>query len=136
MLTAFLGLIGCQLAGELIRAATLVPIPGPLIGMFLLAALLALRSEKVAGPIPPALDRTAETLIRLMGLLFVPAGVGIITDGDLLRREWLPILAGLIGSTLLSIAVTGLIMHWAMLPRRAAKTPARLFRYLAGFRHG
>jgi len=39
MLTAFLYLIGCQLIGELIREMFHLPIPGPVIGMFLLAAL-------------------------------------------------------------------------------------------------
>jgi len=47
-----------------------------------------------------------------MGLLFVPAGVGIIAEAGLLRQQWLPIVAALLGSTVLSIAVTGLVMHW------------------------
>ena len=46
-----------------------------------------------------------------MGLYFVPAGVGVITQAHLLRREWLPILCAVAGSTLLSIAVTGLAMR-------------------------
>jgi len=55
-----------------------------------------------------------------MGLLFVPAGVGIIATASLLRQEWLPIVAGLIGSTVLSLAVTGLVMHWTS---RSRSTP-------------
>ena len=62
-------------------------------------------------PIPPALDRTAETLISLMGLLFVPAGVGLIAEVHLLREQWLPILAGLLGSTVLSTVVTGMVVE-------------------------
>jgi holin-like protein len=46
-----------------------------------------------------------------MGLLFVPAGVGIITEGDLLRREWLPIIVALVGSTLIGLVATGWLMH-------------------------
>jgi hypothetical protein len=38
-----------------------------------------------------------------------------------LRAEWLPILAGLIGSTVLSLAVTGLVMHWTSSPRSDVK---------------
>ena len=68
-----------------------------------------------------ALGNTAETLIGHMGLLFVPAGVGIITELGVLRAEWLPITAGLIGSTVLSLAVTGLVMHWASSPRSDVK---------------
>jgi holin-like protein len=41
----------------------------------------------------------------------VPAGVGIITEGDVLRREWLPIVVALIGSTLVGLVATGWLMH-------------------------
>ena len=112
MLTAIFCLVGCQLAGELIREVTRLPVPGPVIGMFLLAATLAVRSRRSDGTVPTALDRTAETLIGVMGLLFVPAGVGVIAEADLLRQEWLPILAAVLGSTVLSVAVTGAVMHW------------------------
>jgi holin-like protein len=112
MLTAVLCLIGCQLIGEIVREVFHLPIPGPVIGMFLLAAVLAHRSGKAGGSIPASLDRAAEVLISHMGLLFVPAGVGIIAESGLLRQQWLPILAALLGSTVLSIAVTGLVMYW------------------------
>ena len=115
MLTALLSLIGCQLIGELIRNAFHLPIPGPVLGMFLLAAVLALhdrRRKPGADDTRASLERTAETLIAHMGLFFVPAGVGFIAEAGLLRQEWLPIVAALFGSTLLSITVTGLVMHW------------------------
>ena len=115
MLTALLSLIGCQLIGELIRDACHLPIPGPVLGMFLLAAVLAFHDRRRtpgADDTRASLEQTAETLIAHMGLFFVPAGVGIIAEAGLLRQEWLPIVAALFGSTLLSIAVTGLVMHW------------------------
>jgi holin-like protein len=112
MLTAILCLIGFQLIGETVREVFHLPIPGPLIGMFLLAAMLALRGGKPDRAIPASLERTAEVLIRHMGLLFVPAGVGIIAEAGLLRQQWLSIVAALLGSTVLSIAVTGLAMYW------------------------
>jgi holin-like protein len=124
MLTALLFLIGCQLIGELIREACHLPIPGPVLGMFLLAAVLAFqdrRRTRAADDTRAALERTAETLIAHMGLFFVPAGVGIIAEAGLLRQQWLPIVAALFGSTLLSIAVTGLVMHWAT---RSEKQPS------------
>jgi len=112
MLTAVLCLIACQLIGELVREAFHLPIPGPVIGMFLLAAALALRGGRADGAIPPFLEKVAETLIGHMGLLFIPAGVGVIAEAGLLRQQWLPIVAALLGSTFLSLAVTGLAMHW------------------------
>jgi holin-like protein len=116
MLAAFLSLVGCQLVGELIRQALHLPLPGPVIGMFLLATVLGLRGRRTnKAAIPQSLDTMAETLIAYMGLLFVPAGVGIVAQLGLLRQEWLPILVGVLGSTILSVAVTGLVMHLATL---------------------
>ncbi|HUN99414.1 MAG TPA: CidA/LrgA family protein [Bradyrhizobium sp.] len=121
MMMAFLTLIGCQLAGELVRSAIGLPVPGPVIGMFLLAAVLAFRSRysKLGeSDFGSSLERTADTLIGSMGLLFVPAGVGIISEAGLLRQEWLPIVAALLGSTILGLLATGLVMHWTGRPRK------------------
>jgi holin-like protein len=122
MLIALLTLIGCQFAGELLRSALALPVPGPVIGMFLLAAALAVRSRTTKtseNGFGHTLERTSETLIASMGLLFVPAGVGIISEAGLLRQEWLPIVAALFGSTILGLVVTGLVMHWTSRPRKA-----------------
>lgn len=117
MIAAFLVLIASELLGEVVRSAFDLPVPGPVIGMFVLAGILALREDRVGTPaIPDALRQTTETLIRHMGLLFVPAGVGIVAEAGLLRKEWLPVAAGLIGSTIASLAVTALVMHWTTRP--------------------
>jgi holin-like protein len=124
MIVAVLLLIACELVGEFAREALNLPVPGPVIGMFFLAAVLTLRKDRPdAKAIPDALGQTAETLISHMGLLFVPAGVGIIAEAGLLRQEWLPIAAGLIGSTVLSLVVTGLVMHWTTRPRDNTRLP-------------
>ena len=115
MIGAIFILLGCELLGELLRRALHLPIPGPVIGMLMLAAGMALfeqNNETPAGAAPvSALDRIAGALLKHMGLLFIPAGVGIIAEARLLRQEWLPIMAALVASTVLSLAVTGLIMH-------------------------
>jgi holin-like protein len=111
---AFAILVGCQLLGELLRQTLHLPLPGPLIGMFLLTLALLVggpgRSAAAGGP-PSWLVQTSNGLVSHMGLLFVPAGVGVIAELGLLRREWLPILAGLVVSTVLGLVVTGLVMH-------------------------
>ncbi len=111
MLLAVLVLMGCQLIGQGLRDALDLPVPGPVVGMFLLATVLVCRGGK--SRIPSPLETTAETLISCMGLLFVPAGVGIIAEAPLLGRQWFPIAAAVIGSTVLSLGVTGLVMHRA-----------------------
>ncbi len=110
-------IFGCQLAGELIVAATGVPVPGPVCGMALLFAGLVIR-----GAIPAELARVGDALLGNLSLLFVPAGVGVMLHARLMARDWLPIAAALVLGTGLTIAVTAALMAW--LSRRAvAKDP-------------
>ena len=46
MIAAIALLLVCQLLGELIHLATRLPLPGPVIGMFLLLGWLALRRRE------------------------------------------------------------------------------------------
>jgi holin-like protein len=111
LLNAFLILIGCQLLGELIRRAANLPIPSTVIGMFLLTAVLAIAGRRPEGEVRVSLAHTAEMLLALMGLFFVPAGVGVIAEVGLLKSQWLPISVAVVGSTVLSAVVTGWVMH-------------------------
>jgi holin-like protein len=107
-------LFGFQLLGEVLRRTLHLALPGPLIGMFLLAVALVVRGhlqESAAEAPPTPLVQTANGLIAYMGLLFVPAGVGIVAETGVLQQQWLPILAGLLVSTVLGLIVTGLVMH-------------------------
>jgi holin-like protein len=111
---AFLILVGCELIGEVLRRALHLPLPGPVIGMFLLALALIVGGDNQAGGVTDKysqLSRTANAVIANMGLLFVPAGVGVIAEFGELRQNWLPILVGLVVSTVLGLVVTGLVMH-------------------------
>jgi holin-like protein len=106
MSLAFLTLIlGLQLAGEVLRIALSLPVPGPVIGMGLLFFGLLLRKRA-----SPELETTAFALLENFGLLFVPAGVGVMLYFPLLAAEWRPVLAALVGSTVAAIAVTGWLM--------------------------
>lgn len=97
----------CQLIGELIAAASGLPIPGPVVGMALLFIGLLIR-----GSIPDDLGNAADGLLNHLSLLFVPAGVGVMLHIELIGKELLPVSAALVGSTILTIAVTGLLMAW------------------------
>ncbi|MBE2294939.1 MAG: CidA/LrgA family protein [Phycisphaerales bacterium] len=111
MIGALTLLLAFQLAGEIVVRWSGTPVPGPVIGMLLL--FLALRWYKV---LPDSLRITAETLLSHLSLLFIPAGVGIMRYGALLAEEWLAITITLILSTLITVAVTALVMealiHW------------------------
>lgn len=100
-------IFACQLAGELLVAATGAPVPGPVLGMMLLLAGLV-----VAGRLPDDLAKVGDALVGNLSLLFIPAGVGVMLHASLIGRDWLPITAALVASTAITIAVTALIMSW------------------------
>lgn len=98
----------CQLVGEIIAKAGGLPIPGPVIGMVILFCGLVLR-----GNLSPELETVTGFLHRYLPLLFVPAGVGVITSLDLLARSWVPLAGAIVIGTAVTIAVTGLVMQRA-----------------------
>jgi holin-like protein len=101
MIGAFLILLVCQVLGELAARLLGLPVPGPVIGTVLLLAVFMARG----GPTEPVRD-VARGLLLNLSLLFVPAGVGIMQYGERLMAEGLAIFTALIGSTILTIAVT------------------------------
>jgi holin-like protein len=103
-------LLVVQLIGEAIVAAADLPVPGPVVGMALLFAGLAVRDALAGGGVPEGLERTAGALLQHLSLLFVPAGVGVVLYLSVLREEWLPIAVAVVAGTMLAIAVTGAAM--------------------------
>lgn len=108
MVPALLCLLGCQLLGEALVQLTRAPVPGPVLGMLLLALWLGLVAR---GRIPAALGQTADVLLAHLSLLFVPAGVGVMLHFRRMADEWLPITVALVASTFLAIAATALVLH-------------------------
>ena len=110
-------IFSCQLAGELIVHFTGLPLPGPVIGMVLLFTYLVVNwrlAQADAGldatGIPVDLAKVGDALLSNLSLLFVPAGVGIMVHFSLLKNDWVPLSAAIVGSTILTIAVTAVLM--------------------------
>jgi holin-like protein len=106
MIGALTLLLLFQLAGEVLVKLLAVPLPGPVLGMALLFAALALRG----GPSEP-LRNTANGLLQHLSLLFVPAGAGVMIHFSRIGSEWPAILGALIASTALTLAVTALVLR-------------------------
>lgn len=106
MIGALALLLILQLMGEVLVRLTGAPLPGPVAGMLLLFLGLCWREA-----LPEELRLTAEFLLAHLSLLFVPAGVGVIQYGALLAKEWPALVAALVVSTLLTVAVTALAMQ-------------------------
>jgi holin-like protein len=109
MLQGFFILLACQLIGESVSRGLDVPIPGPVLGIMLLLLILAIRGRQtgtdLAGRDAP-LGLAADGLLRNLGLLFVPAGVGIVQSFHLVLAHGVAIVVALIGSTIITLSVT------------------------------
>jgi holin-like protein len=94
-----------QAAGEALTHALSLPFPGPVVGLALLLPALALPWVR------PAVQAAAELLLGHLSLLFVPVGVGVITHLDLVARYGLRLLAVIVLSTWIGMAVTALVLR-------------------------
>ena len=113
MIAGLATLLCCQLIGEALARWLSLPVPGPVIGMALLfVALLLLRG----GEAPRDLAQSADGLLANLGLLFVPAGVGVVLYLPVLAKDWAPLSLAILVGTLAAIGVTGLLAQ-ALLKR-------------------
>jgi holin-like protein len=95
-----------QFAGEMIRAVTGLPVPGPVIGMVLL--LIALLAKL---PVPAGIHATSRKFLAYLGLLFVPAGAGVVTRLPMIGAHWFPIVIAVVGSTVITMVITAVVMR-------------------------
>lgn len=111
MLPGILMLLAAQLVGEVIARGLGLTVPGPVIGMAVLAALLIWRPS-----LNPLVAPTATTLLGNLSLLFVPAAVGVVQVLPLLAREGPAIALAVLLSTVASLIVTALtfrlVVRW------------------------
>jgi len=94
-----------QAAGEGLTRGFGLPFPGPVVGLVLL--LVGLRWQRVREPAKAASD----VLLSHLSLLFVPVGVGVITHLDLVSRYGPQLLAVIVLSTWLGMAVTAVVFR-------------------------
>jgi len=110
MIRALALLLACQLAGEILARALGLPVPGPVIGLALLAAGILVHARATGADASnietTELGRTATVLLGSLGLLFVPAGVGVVQQLPVVGAYGLALAAALIGSTVLTLIVT------------------------------
>ncbi|MGF1679684.1 CidA/LrgA family protein [Photobacterium makurazakiensis] len=106
-LRSFFIIFVCLIIGKGIQHLTQLAIPGSIIGMLLLFALLSI------GLIPAHWTmKGCHFLIRHMALLFVPVGVGLINYLDLLQTNALTILLSTLGSSIIVFVVIGLTVQY------------------------
>lgn len=118
MLSALTKLMGWLCAGEILSRLDLVPVPGPVIGLLFLYAQVTLE-----GQLSSELGAASDRLLQFLGMLFVPAGVGVVGHLDRMSAEALPIAGAVVGGTAATILATAYAA--ARLGAPAIARPAR-----------
>lgn len=123
MLRGLVGLIvlaAIDLLGEAIAQVTHSPVPGNVIGMLLLTALLLARVVPLS-----LVERAADFLLEWLALLFVPAAVSVALHVDVLRGELLGVALVVVATTFVVLLVTGLVAERFVASGRAAEEKKR-----------
>lgn len=106
MIAGLVQILLFQGLGEIVARFFLTLIPGPVIGLVLLLAWLRLR-----GSVPQPVDFVATAFSQNLGLLFVPAAVGVVIYWPHIRAHALAVVAALVVSVIATMAVTALVLR-------------------------
>ena len=107
MISGLVQILLFQSFGELVSKFVLPTLPGPVIGLVLLVLWLVLRKE-----INAELALVADGFSQYLGLLFVPAAVGVVLFLPQLQANALAIMSALVGSVILTIGSSALVVRF------------------------
>jgi holin-like protein len=93
--------------GELVSKLAIPFMPGPVVGLMLMLAWLAIRRK-----VPESVDVVASTLVQHLGLLFIPAAVGVVMFWPQLKSHAVAVVTALVVSVALTIAVPALVLRF------------------------
>ncbi len=103
MIKGLVQLLLFQGLGEVISKLLGLPIPGPVVGLILLLTTLLIRDK-----LDPDLDMVATGFTQNLGLLFIPAAVGVVMFIPQLAEYGLTIAVILVLSVGLSVAASAI----------------------------
>lgn len=95
-------LLAFWLLGEVIKHLFHLAIPGSIIGMILLTLALELKVIKLH-----QIEDVSDFFIRNMAFFFIPPGVGLMVNLELIANNWVAITVATVLSTILVLLVTG-----------------------------
>lgn len=102
--------------GEIMKYFIPLPIPGSIYGLILMFVLLLTKVIKV-----DHVKETGEFLIEIMPLMFIPAGVGLITSWSQLQPFLVPLLVITVVSTFVVMIVTGKVTDFLISKKEGKK---------------
>lgn len=110
-------LFGITCVGEFLNHALPLPVPSGVYGLFLLLLLLCSGVLKLA-----EIEATGTFLLDIMPVLFIPAAVGLMESYGEMRAVLLPVGVICLVSTVLVMAVTGIVAQAALRRKRKEGT--------------
>lgn len=120
-LKQFLIILAVSLLGEVCKAYLPLPIPASIYGMvfmfvFLLTGVIKLEQVKDAG----------KFLIEIMPVMFIPAGVGLMSSWSVLQSVLLPVSVITVITIFTVMAATGLVSQLVIKKSNKAKESKEL----------
>lgn len=97
-------ILAISFVGEVFNRLIPLPIPAGVYGIVILFVLLTTKIVPLS-----AVEKTGDFLIEIMPLMFIPAGVGVITSWSGVRDSVVPFVVITIVSTVVVMAVSGLV---------------------------
>jgi putative effector of murein hydrolase LrgA (UPF0299 family) len=107
MLKGIIVLLVFQFFGECISKFFELLVPGPVIGMILLLIFLIIRKSSF-----PSLDTAVFLHLRYLPMLFIPAAMGIITQIDVITKEFWAIFISLFLGTTIALIFSAKLMDY------------------------
>jgi putative effector of murein hydrolase LrgA (UPF0299 family) len=107
MISGLVQILLFQSLGELVSRFLLPTLPGPVIGLVLLVCWLVMRKG-----INAELAMVADGFSQYLGLLFVPAAVGVVLFLPQLKANALAIISALVASVILTIGSSALVVRF------------------------
>ncbi len=93
--------------GELLHILIPLPIPASVYGLVLMLFALCTGILKLT-----QVKETADFLIEIMPVMFIPAAVGLLDSWSALQPIWLPVIVITILTTIIVMAVTGQVTQF------------------------
>lgn len=103
-LRQFFIILAFSFAGEVLHALIPMQVPASIYGLVLLFIALLAGWVKL-----PQIRETANFLITVMPLMFIPAGVGLLESWGELRTILLPVCVIVVVSTILVMGISGMV---------------------------
>lgn len=113
MIHGLLQLLIFQMLGEVVSRFLIPSIPGPVVGLVLLLIFLGW-----LGDVPKNINLVGAAILQHLGLLFIPAAVGVVMFWPLLQEHIAAVLLALILSVVATIFVTGTLLKQFLGGRR------------------